>query len=260
MRRSFETTLTLSLRVLGPAAAVALALAGCKSQDKDKAQAFAAAPSASIVVNAFSKSGAPRSSTPTYVPKPAATRIPLPTGPRLAILPGKGVGPIRLGATRATIERHMDRPCDVGTETLCRYIGRAVDFHLTGGIVDKVVVHRRDRPAGKDKTGEDSVFGIFNGGFPPDFEVMMKQKVIMDHLGPSLRKEKVTEDNRNHTVERHYYDGMTVEYDRYDNGQIVLGGVIIEKSTGAGAGAPATSAGVPATSAAAPVTKAASKP
>lgn len=252
MRRSFETTLTLSLRVLGPAAAVALALAGCKSQDKDKAQTqpFTVAPSASVVVNAFSKSGAPSGSTPRYVPKPAATRIPLPTGPRLAILPGKGVGPIRLGATRATIERHMDRPCDVATETLCRYIGRAVDFHLTRGLVDKVVVHRRDRPAGKDKAGEDTVFGIFNGGLPPDFEVMMKQQVIMDHLGPSLRQEKVTEDNPNHTVERHYYDGMTVEYDRYDNGQIVLGGVIIEKSTGASAGAPATSAAAPATKAA----------
>lgn len=243
MRRTLETALTLSLRVLGPAMAVAAVAAGCKSQDTSQAQGQpSAAPSASIIVNAFARPGDTNGSQRKYVPQAAAKRIPLPTGPRLAILPGKGVGPIRIGATRATIERQMDRPCDVATETLCRYIGRAVDFHLTGGVVDKVVVHRRDRPAGKNKAGEDSVFGIFNGGFPPDFEVMMKQQVIMDHLGPSLRQEKVTGDNPNHTLERHYYDGMTVEYDRYDNGQIVLGGVIIEKSTGAGAAAPAASA------------------
>lgn len=247
MRRTLETALPDSLRSFGAAVAMGLALGGnpgCKSQDKDKA-AFQPSPSASVIVNAFARPGSTSSSRTRYVPQPAPTRIPLPTGPRLAILPGKGVGPIRIGATRATIERQMDRPCDVATETLCRYIGRAVDFHLTGGVVDKVVVHRRDRPAGKDRSGKEAVFGIFNGGFPPDFELMMKQKVIMDHLGPSLRQEQVTGDNPNHTVERHYYDGMTVEYDRYDNGQIVLGGVIIEKATGAAAAAPAASAAAP---------------
>ena len=159
----------------------------------------------------------------------------------MAILAGKGVGPIRIGATRATIERQMARPCEVVTESLCRYIGRAVDFHLKDGVVYKVVVHRRDRPAGKDNSGREQVFGLFNGGLPPDFEVMMKQKVIMDHVGPASRQEKVTGDNPNHTVERHFYDGMTLEYDRYDNGQIVLGAVTIEKS----AGAPALPASAP---------------
>lgn len=234
MRRSLETALTLALLLFGSVA--------CKSQDEPQARAQPlVAPSASIVVNAFGRPPNAGGTERKYVPQPAAKRIPLPGGPRLAILPGKGVGPIRLGATRATIERHMDRPCDVATEILCRYIARAVDFHLTGGVVDKVVVHRRDRPAGKNEAGEDSVFGIFNGGFPPDFEVMMKQRVIMDHLGPALKQEKVKDDNPNHTLERHYYDGMVVEYDRYHNGQMVLGGVIIERSAGASATAPAAS-------------------
>lgn len=218
MRRSLETAFALSLLFVA-----------CKSEDAPRPQA-SAAPTGSIIVNAFDRSPAPEASARRYVPKPAATHIPLPSGPRMAILAGKGVGPIRLGATRATIERQMARPCDVVTESLCRYIGRAVDFHLTGGVVDKVVVHRRDRPAGKDQSGKEQIFGLFNGALPPDFEVMMKQKVIMDHLGPASRQEKVTEDNPNHTVERHYYDGMTLEYDRYDNGQIVLGAVIVEKS------------------------------
>ena len=238
MRRSLETTRTLSLLLAGCALAFGGALA-CKSHDKPQAEAQpSAAPSASVVVNAFARPEPTSGSQRKYVPQPAASRIPLPTGPRLAILAGKGVGPIRLGATRATIERQMARPCDVvsetANETSCRYIGRAVDFHLTKGILDKITVHRRDRPAGKDANGAERPFGIFNGGFPPDFEVMMKQKVIMDHLGPALRQEKVQGDNPNHTLERHFYDGMTLEYDRYDNGQIVLGGVIIEKSAGAG--------------------------
>jgi hypothetical protein len=220
MRRSLETALAISLLFVA-----------CKSKDTPQAQP-SAAPSASVTLNAFSRSR-DAGSARRYIPKPAASRIPLPSGPRMAILAGKGVGPIRIGATRATIERQMARPCDVVTESLCRYIGRAVDFHLTGGVVDKVVVHRRDRPAGKDKSGRPEVFGLFNGGLPPDFEVMMKQQVIAEHLGPASRQEKVTEDNPNHTVERHYYDGMTLEYDRYDNGQIVLGAVIIEKSKGA---------------------------
>jgi len=236
MRRSLETTRTLSLLLVGCAMALGSAFA-CKSQDKPQAK-LEVAPSASVVVNALAQPEPTSGSKRRYVPQPAASRIPLPSGPRLAILPGKGVGPIRLGATRATVERHMASPCEVATETggetLCRYIGRAVDFHLTKGIVDKITVHRRDRPAGKDAKGQERIFGIFNGGFPPDFEVMMKQDVIMEHLGPSLRQEKVTGDNPNHTLERQFYDGMTVEYDRYDNGKMVLGGVIIEKPAGAG--------------------------
>jgi len=238
MRRSLETTRTLSLLLVGCAVACGSALA-CKSQDKPQAQPLAdVAPSASVVVNALAQPDPTSGSKRRYVPQPAASRIPLPSGPRLAILAGKGVGPIRLGATRATVERHMASPCEVAnetaSETLCRYIGRAVDFHLSKGVVDKITVHRRDRPAGKDAKGQERTFGIFNGGFPPDFEVMMKQEVIMDHLGPALKQEKVEGDNPNHTLERHFYDGMTVEYDRYDNGKMVLGGVIIEKSAGAG--------------------------
>jgi hypothetical protein len=168
---------------------------------------------------------------PKYVPQPAASMIPIPSGPRLAILSGQGVGPIRIGATVQTIERHMSLPCELLTSELCRYFARAVDFHLKDGVVERVVVHRRDRAAGKDKRGKERVFGIFNGGIPPDFEVMMKQHVVMEHLGPPLKKESVKAPNQFDTVERHHYEGLVVEYDRYHNGQIVLGGVHIEKPT-----------------------------
>ena len=205
-----------------------LGMVACnKSKQKDPLPSVPA--SASVITNAlYERPKLDRSGT-RYVPKPAPTRIPLPSGPRLAILAGQGVGPIRIGATRKTIERHMQAPCEVSTETLCRYIGRAVDFNLKDGVVESIVVHRVDRPAGKDAKGEPQTFGIFNGAIPPDFQVMMKQQVVMDHLGPPLRKEKVAEPGEFNTLERHYYDGMVVEYDRYENGQMVLGGVRIEK-------------------------------
>lgn len=219
-------------------------LAGCQKSKSDdvRAAAASAAPTGSIVINAMSRQKSPYASNRKYVPQPAPSVVPIPSGPRLAILAGKGVGPIRIGATVETIERHMALPCEVKTETRCRYIGRAVDFYLKDGVVDHLVVHRRDRPAGKDRHGKDRVFGIFNGGIPPDFQVMMKQRVIEEHLGPALRKESVAQPNPNNTIERHYYDGMVVEYDRYDNGQMVLGAVRIDKP-GAAAPSPAASSG-----------------
>ncbi len=217
------------------------ALLSCSRSDGTKTHgAASASPTGSVVLNALSKPSS--SSAHHYVPEAMPTRVPIRTGPGLAILAGKGVGPIRIGATVKTIERHMNLPCDVRTEKLCRYIGRAVDFHLEDGVVDSIVVHRQGRPAGKDKKGESRQFGIFNGALLPDFEMMMKQSVIRNHLGPPLRTEKVDSDNPNHTVERDYYAGMVVEYDRYDNGQVVLGGVRIEKPEGSKSAAKAAPA------------------
>ena len=74
-----------------------------------------------------------------------------PKAPSLAIQAGQGVGPIRIGATVATIERLMEAPCEVKTESVCRYIRRAVEFDLDkNGFTERIVVHRHDRPAGPD--------------------------------------------------------------------------------------------------------------
>jgi hypothetical protein len=153
----------------------------------------------------------------------------MPTGPRLAILAGQGVGPIRIGATVKTIERHMQAPCDLVDDKRCRYIARAVDFGLADGKVKRIEVHRAERPAGKDKAGKERRFGIFNGAIPPDFQTMMHKHVIFEHLGPPLRQETVKDQAEFKTEERHFYEGMTVEYDRLENGNLVLGAVIIEK-------------------------------
>src|SRR3954467_8184354 len=86
-----------------------------------------------------------------------------PSGPMLAVLPGEGVGPIRLGATVGTIERLMDKRCEVLTEELCRYVTRGIDFHLQGGYTDWTHVQRAGRRAGVVFRGEPIEFGFFNG-------------------------------------------------------------------------------------------------
>jgi hypothetical protein len=97
---------------------------------------------------------------------PAEWHPPVPSGPVLAILAGKGVGPIRIGATVATIERQMQKKCDVKTDKMCRYIDRAVEFDLENGEVKTIRVERPGRPAGKDQSGNERHYGIFHGAIP----------------------------------------------------------------------------------------------
>jgi hypothetical protein len=153
----------------------------------------------------------------------------LPSGPMLAMLAGQGVGSIRLGATIATIERHMQAPCDVKTETLCRYVARAVEFELENGVTRRIRVHRRGRSAGKDPSGAPLEYGFFNGAIPPDLRFGMLPTAIQEYLGQPKRAEKVETPNDFNTVERHYYEGLMVEYDLLPNGNPIMGGVVIAK-------------------------------
>jgi hypothetical protein len=160
---------------------------------------------------------------------PATARLALPSGPLLAILAGQGVGSIRLGATVSTIERLMERPCDVVTDTVCRYIDRAVEFELEDGVTRAVVVHRAGRPAGKDGAGKERVYGVFNGAIPPDLVPGMLPQAIIQYLGKPERLERGGADNAFRNVERHHYPGMLLSYDRLPNGKLALGEVRIEK-------------------------------
>ena len=150
----------------------------------------------------------------------------------LAIQAGQGVGPIRIGATVATIERLMEAPCEVKTESVCRYIRRAVEFDLDkNGVTERIVVHRHDRPAGPDAKGEPQVYGFFNGGIPPGVGLGMIPKAVIDMLGPPKSSERVSTANDFDTVDRDTYPGgMVLEYDEYKkSGRVLLGGVIITK-------------------------------
>jgi hypothetical protein len=147
----------------------------------------------------------------------------------LAIEAGKGVGPIRLGATVATIERLMAAPCEVKTVDACRYITRAVEFDLKNGVTERIVVHRHDRPAGPDAKGQPQVYGFFNGGIPPGVGLGMLPSAVKELMGEPLRVEKVTSQNDFDTIERTFYPGLELEFDIYKNGKEMLGAVIISK-------------------------------
>ncbi|HEY3665819.1 MAG TPA: hypothetical protein VGL19_07465 [Polyangiaceae bacterium] len=197
---------------------------GCKSHADNQVSATPE-PSASSAASA-SASAPP---IPLADPAPTST-VQLPEGPVLAIEAGKGVGPIRLGATVATIERLMAAPCEVKTVDSCRYIKRAVEFDLQNGVTDRIVVHRHERPAGPDAKGQPQVYGFFNGGIPPGVGLGMLPSAVKELMGEPLSVEKVTTQNDFDTIQRAFYPGLELEFDRYKNGNVMLGGVIISKA------------------------------
>ena len=202
-----------------------VAISGCKSHTNGQAPAT---PSASAAATSAAEASAAPGLPAPVAPAPTST-VQLPEGPVLAIEAGKGVGPIRLGATVATIERLMAAPCEVKTPDVCRYIKRAVEFDLKNGDTDRIVVHRHDRPAGPDAKGQPQVYGFFNGGIPPGVGLGMLPSAVKEIMGEPLSVENVTTQNDFDTIQRAFYPGLELEFDRYKNGSVMLGSVIIAK-------------------------------
>ncbi len=162
---------------------------------------------------------------------PARTKgIRVPVGPRFAILPGKGISALRLGATVATIERHMQAKCEELTATRCRYVTRAVEFELADGVTRSIYINSPERKAGGvEADGTPRMYGVFNGVILPDLMLGMTPQAIQEHLGPPARVEKAPA-NAHGTEEVHHYQGMLLEYDRIQRtGLLALGGVKIVK-------------------------------
>jgi hypothetical protein len=150
---------------------------------------------------------------------------PIPGGPRLAILAGKGIGPIRFGATVKTVQRHMQAKCDELTAKVCRYVARAVEFELEDGVVVAARAHRTYRLAGgTDQDGYRREYGVFNGAVPPDVRFGMHIAGVQMTIGKPTRVEQVN-DPVFGTRELHYYPGMILEFDQLPNAPLVLGGV-----------------------------------
>lgn len=156
-------------------------------------------------------------------------------GVAMPILPGQGVGPIRFGATRQTIERLMGLPCDEANETRCLYVGRALDFKLESGALTEIRVSRKGREAKKAPDGSIMEFGFFNGVILPDLYFGMQPSAVQEFLGKPLKEEAVTPMGPDGFNERHFYDGLTLEYDRWSNGKLVLGAAILTKNASAAA-------------------------
>lgn len=171
---------------------------------------------------------------PRVGPKLAAGRVPtfrVPVGPGLPIQPGKGVGPIRFGASMATIERLIGEPCEEregskGGRVVCRYSAQAVEFVLADGALEQVHVHGRGRLVRDQPRLE---FGIFNGGFVEGARLGMLRRGVVEFLGEARRVEPVEPPDRHSTVERHHYAGCVLEYKRSRAGQLVLDGVVLQR-------------------------------
>jgi len=151
----------------------------------------------------------------------------MPVGPRLVVQPGRGLSAIFFGATRQTIERHMQAPCDVATETRCGYVDAAVEFTLEGGVLSKVEVVARDRPV-PGKPG--AFYGTFRGILPPRVALGLHQHIVVEEYGKPDRQEDLELKAPTGPIARAYYDGLALEYERIENGNTVLAGMVITPS------------------------------
>jgi hypothetical protein len=216
---------------------------GCRGQDipseAERTKMFAsalaasaAAPLPSVGRAAVDSIGHPANVQPGQGPKRITFDAPR-MGPAYPILPGQGIGPIRFGANRQTIERLMGAPCDDATETSCRYVGRGVEFKLEGGVTKEIRISRKGREAKRAPDGSIVEYGFFNGAIMPDLYFGMQPGAIQEYLGAPQKIEKIEPMGTDAFSERHVYDGMTLEYDAWSNGKLVLGAAILTKSESA---------------------------
>jgi hypothetical protein len=229
---------------LALALALCLPLAGCdgcrgdqgpSAEERNKTLASAmATPMPSVGRGAVDSIGHAANVLPGVGPKRVESSTPR-MGIPLPILPGQGIGPIRFGATKQTIERLMGAPCDDATETLCRYVGRAVDFKLEAGAVKEIRISRKGREAKRAADGSIVEYGFYNGAILPDLYFGMQPGALQEYLGAPQKVEKVTPMGADGFSERHFYDGMTLEYDLWSNGKLVLGAALLTKSDSAAA-------------------------
>jgi len=152
----------------------------------------------------------------------------VPTGPRIVLVPGKGAGAVRFGATFETVERHMAGPCDIKTETRCGYVDQAIEYAMKEGVVSGIKVHRRGRQVeGAEKEGQ-KYYGSFRGIVQPKLMLGLHRHVVVEEFGePSSKAPLKGADGQ---VETHTYDGIVFEYDKIENGNTVLSGIEIVPS------------------------------
>lgn len=217
---------------------------GCRGEqpltDAERTKALASAiaspppkPSASAAVRTDSI-GHPVNVVPGQGPKRIESSAPR-IGPAFPILPGQGIGPLRFGANQKTIERLMGGPCTDASETLCRYVDKAVELKLEGGAVTEMRVFRKGREAKRTPDGSIVEYGFFNGAILPDLYFGMQPGALQESLGAPQKIEKITPVGTDGFAERHVYDGITLEYDAWSNGKLVLGAAILTKSDTAAA-------------------------
>ena len=136
----------------------------------------------------------------------------------------------------------MGLECDVETEQVCRYVNQAIEFYFTDGVTTEIRIHRKDRPV---EGLEGQTYGPFNGGLRRDVKFGMYRDVAVASMGKPERIESV-EGSPYGTIERHYYPDIVLEYDKLDNGNVVLGGMVLRGTSAASAASASAASQTPA--------------
>lgn len=211
------------------APAVALSLACCQGS-KEKPTPPVPPPVASTP--AKEAAVLPKKEAVSPADKPQVQGSPVPVGPRLVGLAGKGFSAIRFGATFETVERHMGAPCQIRSETHCTYVQQAVDFTMKDGVVVAMKAQRRGRRVGEAQAGAKAqYYGMFNGAFPPTLMLGLHRHVVLEEFGEPSKKEPLT--GPDGQVERHFHEGVLFEFDKLENGNTVLAAIEIVPAPGA---------------------------
>jgi hypothetical protein len=117
----------------------------------------------------------------------------------------------------------MGAPCEFKTDDACRYVARGVEFSLKDGVVSRIHIHRR----GRATLPEPRTFGIFNGTTPDGLAFFMLPTAVEEFLGKPLSTEPAPAPNPWTMVSVARYKGIDIEFDRIENGKVVVGGMIL---------------------------------
>lgn len=198
--------------------AAALTAIGCKPK---------ARPTKPTPANSAAQGQPSASASSHAVNSPPQRSFVMPAGPAFAIMAGEGLGPIRFGATVATVERLMEGKCEELTEKHCRYIKAGIEFELESGIVSGIVIYRHDRPV--DGSPGKS-WGRTRCAIPPDITPRMVVGYVHSVLGKPQSHEMVKAANPNRTALREHYQGLDLEYDQGEyTKELVLGSIRVLK-------------------------------
>jgi len=159
-----------------------------------------------------------------WLPPPGRSFV-KPEGPAFAIMAGEGLGPVRFGATVATIERLMESKCEELTEKYCRYIAAGIEFELENGVVSGIVVYRHDRPV---VGSPGKTWGRTRCAILPDITPRVIVSYVHANMGNPQSSETIDEGNPNRTALREHYQGLVLEFDRGEyTKELVLGSIRI---------------------------------
>lgn len=143
--------------------------------------------------------------------------------PEVIAVPGEGLSAIRFGTNFDTLARHLGSPCEVRSETRCLYIEYGLDFTMKDGVVAAMKVNRPSRKV-QNLPGEPRKYGLFTGVLVPSIQVGLHRHIVAEELKKKPERVEEIADGPDGLVAREYYPGVIIEYDKIENGNVVVGG------------------------------------